>query len=204
MAAPDRQRLSPERRQEQLLDAALTLAAGGDITALSVEDIAREAGVSVGLLYHYFPNKQALVTAAVRRAATAFLDDLRAAANGEPLERLTRGLAAYLDHVEAQPIGWKAILVATSGELKEIGDEVEEASLGLALEAMGVDEPSPTVVLTIRGWMQLERSVCLLWLDHQDIGRAAIEDLLVSSFLAALTAAARHDPVSAAALAHVL
>jgi AcrR family transcriptional regulator len=79
MATPDRRRLAPERRTEQLLDAALTLAAGGDLAALSVEDIAREAGVSVGLLYHYFPTKQALVTAAVRRAAAAFVDDLRAA-----------------------------------------------------------------------------------------------------------------------------
>lgn len=204
MAAPDRQRLSPERRREQLLDATLTLAAGGDLGALSVEDIARRAGVSVGLLYHYFPNKQALVTATVQRAAEAFLDDLRAAATGEPLERLTRGLAAYLDHVEAQPIGWRAILLATSGELKEIGDEVEEASLDLALEAMGVHEPSPTLVLAIRGWMQMERSVCLLWLEHGEIERSAIEDVLVSSFLAVLTAAARHDPVSAAALDRML
>jgi hypothetical protein len=51
--------------------------------------------------------------------------------------------------------------------------------------------------------MQLERSVCLLWLDRPDIDRAAIEDLLVSSFLGAITAAARHDPVSAEALARL-
>jgi AcrR family transcriptional regulator len=203
MAIPDRRRLAPERRTEQLLDAAVTLAAGGDLAALSVEDIAREAGVSVGLLYHYFPTKQALVTAAVRRAAGAFVDDLRAAASGPPLEQLTRGLGAYLDHVEAQPIGWRAILAATSGELKTIGDEVEETSLGLALDALGVAEPSPTIVLTLRGWMQLERSVCLLWLDRPEIDRAAIEDLLVSSFLGAITAAARHDPVSAEALARL-
>jgi AcrR family transcriptional regulator len=49
-------------------DVAVELAAGGDLSAVSVQDIAARAGVSEGLLYHYFPNKDALLLAAVRRA----------------------------------------------------------------------------------------------------------------------------------------
>jgi len=202
MAGP-RRRLSPELRREQLLDAALALAAGGDIAAISVGEVAAHAGVSEGLLYHYFPTKQALVAAAVRRAADAFIDDLRAAAAGPPLERLTAGLGAYLDHVQAQPTGWRAILHANTADLAEIGDDVERESLRLALDALGIAEPSAVLLVTLTGWAQLERSICLGWLEHPDVERATIEDLLTSTFLAALTSAGRYDPAAHAALTRI-
>ena len=80
MTAPVPRRLRPDARREQLLDAALTLAAGRDLALLSVREIASAAGVSEGLLYHYFPNKDALVLAAVQRAADAMTSALDSAA----------------------------------------------------------------------------------------------------------------------------
>lgn len=201
--ASQRRRLSPALRREQLLDSAIALAAGGDIAAISVEEVAAHAGVSEGLLYHYFSTKQALVVAAVRRAADAFIDDLRAAAVGSPLERLTAGLGAYLDHVQAQPTGWRALLHANTADLAEIGAEVEQESLRLALEALGIAEPTSVLLVTLTGWAQLERSICLGWLEHPEVERAAIEDLLASTFIAALTSAGRYDPAAEAALARI-
>jgi DNA-binding transcriptional regulator YbjK len=55
--------MSSTERREQLLDAAVELAAGGDLSALSVRDIAAHAGISEGLLFHYFPTKDALLLA---------------------------------------------------------------------------------------------------------------------------------------------
>jgi AcrR family transcriptional regulator len=66
---PTGRRLTADQRRKQLLDAVSTLAADPDVEALSVEELAAHAGVSEGLLHHYFPSKQALVLAAVRRAA---------------------------------------------------------------------------------------------------------------------------------------
>ena len=109
--APGR-RLTPERRRAHLLDAAAELAAGRDLATLSVEEIAAHAGVSEGLLYHYFPTKQALLVAAVRRAADAMLAALDAVPTGPPSDALSRGLSAYLDHVQADPTGWRALLQA--------------------------------------------------------------------------------------------
>jgi AcrR family transcriptional regulator len=202
MASP-RRRLAPELRREQLLDSAIALAAGGDIASISVEEVAAHAGVSEGLLYHYFTTKQALVVAAVRRAADAFIADLRAAAVGPPLARLTAGLGAYLDHVQAQPTGWRALLHANTADLAEIGADVEQESLRLALDALGIAEPTAVLLVTLAGWAQLERSICLGWLEHPDLERAAVEDLLASTFIAALTSAGRHDPVAEAALSRI-
>ena len=170
---------------------------------MSVVDIAARAGVSEGLLYHYFPTKQALVVAAIRRAADSFIAALEAVSGPTPLERLASGLAAYLDHVQDQPTGWRALLQATTGELGAIGEEVEARSRALVLDGLGVEEPSPALLVALAGWAQLERGVCVGWLDHPEMPRQAVEDLLFSTFEAALAAAARHDPTAAAALARL-
>jgi len=203
-APPSRRRLSADERREQLLDAALALAAGGDIAAISVVEVAAHAGVSEGLLYHYFSTKQALVVAAVRRAADAFIADLRSAAVGPPLARLAAGLGAYLDHVQSQPTGWRALLHANTADLAAIGAEVEQESLRLALDALDIAEPTSVLQVALAGWAQLERSVCLGWLEHPDVDRATIEDLLTSTFIAAMTAAGRDDPGAQAALNRIM
>lgn len=199
---PTRRRLTADQRREQLLDAVSTLAADTDVEALSVQELAAHAGVSEGLLYHYFPSKQALVLAAVRRVAGAMIDDLRAAAaaDGPPVIRLAAGLAAYLDHVQAQPVGWRAALRARTGELAQISTDLELYSRGLILDALGVENPSEPLMVALAAWSALERQACLSWLEHPHITRQAVEDLLLSSFTCALEAIAMHDPQTAAVL----
>ena len=64
--------MSPDSRREQLLGLGVRLLATRSLDDLSIETLAEEAGISRGLLYHYFGNKQEFHTAVVRRAA----DDL--------------------------------------------------------------------------------------------------------------------------------
>ena len=56
-----------EARRVQLLDAAVRLCASRGFDAVSVESIAREAGLSKGAVYLYFPTKQASLDAALQR-----------------------------------------------------------------------------------------------------------------------------------------
>ena len=205
MEQPGGRRLSYAQRREHLLDSVSTLAADTDVETLSVQELAAHAGVSEGLLYHYFPTKQALILAAVRRAAEALMDDLRAAttSEGSTEVRLFAGLAAYLDHVQAQPVGWRAALRARTGELAAISAEVESFTIALILGALDVTAPSDAFLLALSAWSALEREACLNWLDHPDITRQAIEDLLLSSFDCALAAVARHDPPTAQVLARL-
>jgi AcrR family transcriptional regulator len=192
-ALPGRKRLGSAQRRDQLLDVAVDLAAGGDLSAVSVQDIAARAGVSEGLLYHYFPTKDALLLAAVQRAADAMSAALSVAAVGEPLDALTAGLAAYLDHVQADSTGWRALLQARTGALAEVAQAVEQQSQRLTLDLLGVDTPSAVLRAALDGWAALEREVCLGWLSEPAMSRVAVEELLLSSFLGVLTAAARHD-----------
>ena len=186
-------RLSSAQRREHLLDAAVELAAGRDLAALSVRDLAAHAGVSEGLLFHYFPTKDALLAAAVQRAADAMLAALDGAATGTPLDGLSGALAGYLDHVQADPTGWRTLLAARTGPLAETAAAVEARGRALTLGLLGAPEPSPVLAAVVDGWAAFERQVCLDWLDRPALPRSAVEDLLLSSFLGALQAAARHD-----------
>ncbi len=193
MSAPSRRRLSPEQRREQLLDAALELAAGADLSALSVQEIAATAGVSEGLLYHYFDTREALLAAALQRAADRLIARLDVQSTASPLESLVAIFSAYLDHVQAEPTAWRAVLQARSGPLAEIGAAVEEHLRELTLRELGVEEPTAVLRAVIEGWAAFEREACLIWLEERTLPRTALEDVLESSFLTALQAAARHD-----------
>lgn len=161
---------------------------------VAVQDIAARAGVSEGLLYHYFPTKQAIVAAAVTRAAEALLAHLQSAAvSGSPRRRLEAALDAYLDHVQAQPTSWRALLAARTGDLAELADSVERQSHAWILQAIGVSAPSAALRIALAGWAALERDACLAWLDQPDVDRSVLKALLISTFEAALAATAEHD-----------
>lgn len=84
-----------EWRRERLLDAALDVFAVKGIDGASVKDIAAAAGVTPGLLYHYFAGKEALVTALLRERGFArqlreLLEQARGRAASEVLPRVMR------------------------------------------------------------------------------------------------------------------
>src|SRR5690349_23860940 len=93
-----RTRLAPAQRREQLLDLGVRLLATRSLDELSIDLLAEEAGISRGLLYHYFGNKHAFHQAVVRRAADDLITQTAPPAEGEPAERLLVSMAAYVDY----------------------------------------------------------------------------------------------------------
>ena len=69
MAGPAYTRLDVDERRAQLLDLGTGLFTRFSYDELSMAQIAREAGISKALLYHYFPSKQAYFTATLEDKA---------------------------------------------------------------------------------------------------------------------------------------
>lgn len=87
--APKRQHPNPADVRTHLLDAALRAFAARGYEGASVRDIAAEAQVAPGLLYHYFTNKEAVLTALFERSAGLVMEAFaRVAAVECPRERL--------------------------------------------------------------------------------------------------------------------
>lgn len=119
-----------ELLREQLLDAAASLLEQhGDAARLSVRGIARAAGVSPTALYLHFPDRDALVEAAVDRGFMAFDAALISAAASQvtPYERLRAMGIAYLDFARSQPALYATLFTARRPEMHEdaCGAEVD-------------------------------------------------------------------------------
>lgn len=101
--------------REQLIEATVALLdAEGDAARLSVRAIAKAAGVSPTALYLQFPDRDALVSAAVDRGFEAFNAALLEAADAhtEPIARIRAMGIAYLRFSERQPALYAVIFSA--------------------------------------------------------------------------------------------
>lgn len=92
---------NPDARR-RLLEAARELINEQGMAHLRVEDVAREAGLSVGTFYIYFDGKDDLFAQLVVDYTGRLRERMQAVYQGpgDLLDRLTRGLVAYLDFVE--------------------------------------------------------------------------------------------------------
>jgi AcrR family transcriptional regulator len=95
-------------RAEQVAQTRAALVAAGrrlfgenGFRATSVEDLAREARVTTGALYHHFPTKTALFEAVFVQAHTDLMKASTKAAQGasDGIDELARGFEAFLDGV---------------------------------------------------------------------------------------------------------
>ena len=71
---PKRTRLAPEARRGQILKATTRLILDEGLHAVSMERVAREVGISKGLVYNYFPTREALLAALLHREQTELRD----------------------------------------------------------------------------------------------------------------------------------
>jgi AcrR family transcriptional regulator len=196
MAAARRARLTTDARREQLV------ALGGEIFSerpfdeVSIDDIAAAAGISKGLLYHYFPSKRDFYVAVVREAA----DEMQAVTETDPdlpaIERLSAGLDRYLEYVETHARGFATVLRAGIGsdpEVASIVEDVRSAMAGRILEDLSLDgEPPAGVRIAVRGWVGFAEAASLEWLERREIPRDQLRDLLIKALTGAVGAAAQH------------
>ena len=113
-------RLSAHERREQLLDATKAIVAEDGFHAVSIERVAREAGVSRPIVYTHFHDLDGLLEALIDREtaralaqlATVVPPDLDA---GDPRELLLAGLRAYLQAAQSDPTTWRLVLMPPEG-----------------------------------------------------------------------------------------
>ena len=126
-----------EARRAQILDAARRAFTRNGFHSTSMQDVFREAGLSAGAVYRYFPSKEAIIGAiaaeAVRTLRAAFTED----DDATPLELIGRAVRAVDARARADDVGRLALQVwaeaARSETLREgIAAEVQEARAVLA------------------------------------------------------------------------
>ena len=129
--APAYQRLDVDERRRRLLELGADLFTRHTYAELSMAAIAREAGISKALLYHYFPSKQAYFVATLEQQAEELVAARsRSTPRYRPVEQLTRALDAFLGWVEENAEGYGKLLegATTHAEVRELVDGVRAAT----------------------------------------------------------------------------
>ncbi len=147
---PIRRRLPPEERRAQILDVALTVFSELGYAA-SMGDVAKRAGVTRTVLYHYFATKQELFLAVSDRLLTELLRVIAPAiaSDASPEERARAGIAVFLEFARKWPDALNVLLPQSDDagrEVKAMREQVEEQLLTAVgslvaedAEAAGVD-----------------------------------------------------------------
>ncbi|WP_328539128.1 TetR/AcrR family transcriptional regulator [Streptomyces sp. NBC_00344] len=197
MTTGARRRMGVDQRRQQLIAVALELFSHRSPDEVSVDEIAAAAGISRPLVYHYFPGKQNLYEAALRRAA----DEL-AARFVEPREgplgaRLLRVMKRYFDFVDEHGTGFSALMrggpAVGSTTANAMIDEVRSAAYLQIMSHLEVRNPPARLQLVVRSWVSLAESTALIWLDGRNIPRAELELQLVHDFAALAAVSAAYD-----------
>jgi AcrR family transcriptional regulator len=186
---PARTRLQVDERRQQLIELGLELFGTQSYDELSIDEIARRAGVSKGLLYHYFPSKRAFYVAAVREAARQLLAETDIDQHGwgpEPdPEGVRAGLRAFLGYISRRRAVYAFLLRGGIGTDPEVGEIVEETRRAVVdrilsrLSRFGARQDDPPTRLQLRGWLGFLEASTLEWAETQEVELEEFLELLV-------------------------
>ncbi len=123
--------MSAADRREQLLDVTKAIVDRHGFHAVSIEAVAREAGITRPIVYGHFRDLPGLLEALVEREgdrALAQLDELlpRDLASGDPRELLVAAQEAYLRAAQAEPARWKLVLMPPEGAPASMRERIAE------------------------------------------------------------------------------
>lgn len=119
-ASPTPSRMTAPQRREQLLDVAKVIVGEHGFHAVSIEAVARRAGITRPIVYGHFQDLAGLLEAMLERESSRALGQLAAVlpadlASGDPREALLSALAGYLEAVRADPVTWRLVLMPPEG-----------------------------------------------------------------------------------------
>ena len=176
-----RKRLSPAERRTQLLDIGSRLFADRPYDDVWIEEVADLAGVSRGLMYHYFASKRDFF-AEIMKVESARILEITSPDTSLPVtEQVAAGLDAYIRYAAEHEHGVRAI---NRGAM--LGDSEIQAILTVELEvqqerilaALPAEVRENEVTRTaLRGWVSFVRAVCVDWLDRKTITEDDVRDL---------------------------
>jgi len=122
--------MPPEDRRQQLLDAALGVILEQGYAGVSIEAIARSAGVTRPVVYDHFPNLGTLLGKLFEREEQSALAQLAAVVPADPgaqdpVEVLASSVGRFLQAVASRPASWRLILLPPEGTPEIVRQHVE-------------------------------------------------------------------------------
>lgn len=183
--AKRRVRLDNDQRRAQLLALARRAFSDRAYDDVSIDDLAREAKISKGLLYHYFPTKRDLYVAGLSEIANDLVAAVTATGGDAPIDRARAGLDAYLDHITRHQRAFVSLMRGGIGSDPEVAAVVDGVRAKM-FETFLQDQPfaplvkgDPRFETAVRGWIGFVEAATIDWCANPRLTREQLRELLV-------------------------
>jgi AcrR family transcriptional regulator len=182
---PKYSRLAPAQRREQILDAANALFSERGYDEVSIEDIASTAGVTRGLVHHYFGGRKEVYIALLERLGAQREEQLPPPVGRSARARVADDVARWLDWTEANRTIWLGTVargedIADPDVRQAVAELVRRAVALVAARHADIAEDSPRLRHALECWTGLNRAATRRWL-HGRATREATHELLAST-----------------------
>lgn len=175
-------RLTGPQRREQILDATRAIVAERGFHGVSIDAVAKRAGITRPVVYDHFPDLGALLRALLEREGERAVAQLmpllpRPTPGVGPRELLVGALRGFLEAVETDPVTWRLVLVPQEGapellreRVAEVRAEVTGRLAAVAPQALsgGAGPPPPDPELTAITLQAISEEAARLLLERPD------------------------------------
>jgi AcrR family transcriptional regulator len=191
-ASPARRRLSADDRRKQLVGIGLMMLRAQPIHDLSIDAVAAEAGISRGLLFHYFPTKRDFYIAVMRAAGRRLLRVTKPDASLPPADQLRQMLLAFVAFVGRRRDSYISFVRGAAGGdvfVVEVYAETRAALTArvlLLLDQAAEDQPGSPLRLTVHAWLAYVEDLAIEWSGLPEAERPYSAEQLVDRALSAL------------------
>ena len=178
-------RLGRAERRDQILDAANSLFAERGYDAVSIEDVASSAGVTRGLVHHYFGGRKDVYVALLERLGAVREEQLPQPVGRSARARVGDSVSRWLDWTEAN----RTIYLGTIAPGEDIADpDVRRVVAALVQRAVALvarfhsdlAEDSPRLRYALECWTGLNRAATRRWL-RGEASRETTQEVLAST-----------------------
>ena len=175
-----RLRRSAGDRRAQLVQIGLELLPTTPVQELTIDEVARRAGISRSLLFHYFATKREYYTAVTRAAADLMLEHLLPAAGDPPDEQVAGMLDRYVGWVETFRESHLAFVRGAAGGdpwVAEVYQDTRNRLVAVALQALGLTDDALCRQLVL-AWFAFTEDLVGSWAEEPSMPRPELLVLL--------------------------
>ena len=183
-------RLETDQRRAQLLELAKVQFSTHAYDDVSIDDLAREAKISKGLLYHYFPTKRDLYVAGLSEIANELVAAIEAVSfDLPPIDRVQKGIDAYLSHIQRHSRAFVSLMRGGIGSDPEVSDVVEGVRSRLFERFLsgppftGGFTGDARFETAVRGWIGFVEAATIDWCANPRLTQTELRELLTQILL---------------------
>jgi AcrR family transcriptional regulator len=190
-------RLDNDQRRSQLIQLGIELFSSHAYDDISIDDLAARAGVSKGLLYHYFDGKRGFYLETLRAASQHLLDLTEPDPSLDPLDQLRSAIDAHIRYVRDYGAVYVTVhrgAMSVAPEVRAILEAHRDAVVRRITRGLGISRPRALLRSALRAWIAMLEGASLDWLDHRDLEPEVLRELLVAGYLAVCNQVHARDP----------